>query len=92
MSLRYYDYFSGDKNSDLFAKPIVAINKWRVPGIKITEVFENILRQRNEESALEAIAQIEHGIVIVLDGEWVLNSSGHWRIVSFTQPPENIRS
>lgn len=46
-----------------------AINPLLIPGITITEVFKNILRQTGEESALLAIAPMEQGRVVSLDRE-----------------------
>ncbi len=74
-SSAWLSYFAGDKNSGLFAKPIEAIDKLLVPSITLIEVFKSILRQRNEESAFEAIAHMEQGNVIALDGELAINSA-----------------
>ena len=60
-------YFADDRNASLFAKPIEALEELLVPSITITEVFKNILRQRGEPSAIEAIAHMEQGKVLVLD-------------------------
>ena len=74
-SSAWLSYFAGDKNSGLFAKPIEAIDKLLVPSITLTEVFKSILRQRNEESAFEAIAHMEQGNVISLNGELAVNAA-----------------
>ena len=68
-------YFAGDNNARLFAKPIEALDKLLVPSITITEVFKSVLRQRNEESALEVVAHMEQGTVIALDGELAVNAA-----------------
>jgi predicted nucleic acid-binding protein len=46
-----------------------------VPSITITEVFKSVLRQRNEESALQVAAHMEQGTVISLDGELAINAA-----------------
>jgi len=74
-SSAWLSYFAGDKNSVYFAKPIEAIDKLLVPSITLTEVFKNILRQRSEEFAFEAIAHMEQGNVIALDGELAINAA-----------------
>ena len=74
-SSAWLSYFAGDKNAGLFAKPIEKLDKLLVPGITITEVFKSVLRQRNEESALEVVAHMEQGTVIALDGELAINSA-----------------
>jgi len=66
-SSAWLSYFAGDKNAGSFAKPIESLDTLLVPSITITEVFKSILRQRNEESAIEAIAHMEQGKVVVMD-------------------------
>ena len=60
-------YFAGDKNAVSFAKPIESLEELLVPSITIAEVFKSILRQRDEGSAISAIAHMEQGEVVVLD-------------------------
>lgn len=74
-SSAWLSYFAGDKNSNVFAKPIEALDKLLVPSITITEVFKSVLRQRNEESALEVIAHMEQGTVIDLDEELAVSAA-----------------
>jgi len=74
-SSAWLSYFAGDSNARLFAKPIEALDKLLVPSITITEVFKSVLRQRNEESALEVVAHMEQGTVIALDGELAINAA-----------------
>ena len=63
----WLSYFAGDSNSEVFSQPIEALDELIVPTITITEVFKNILRQRDEDSALAAIAHMELGRIISLD-------------------------
>jgi len=74
-SSAWLSYFAGDSNERLFAKPIETLDKLLVPSITITEVFKSVLRQRNEESALEVVAHMEQGTVIALDGELAINAA-----------------
>ena len=74
-SSAWLSYFAGDKNARLFAKSIETLDKLLVPSITITEVFKSVLRQRNEESALEVVAHMEQGTVIALDGELAVNAA-----------------
>ena len=71
----WLSYFSGDKNSGSFAKPIESIDELLVPSITITEVFKSILRQRDEGSAIEAIAHMEQGKVAVLDSQLAVDAA-----------------
>jgi predicted nucleic acid-binding protein len=73
-SSAWLSYFTGDKNARLFAKPIENIDELLVPSITIVEVFKIVLRQRNEESALEVIAHMEQGLVIDLDTKLAVNA------------------
>lgn len=74
-SSAWLSYFAGDSNARLFAKPIEALDKLLVSSITITEVFKSVVRQRNEESALEVVAHMEQGTVIALDGELAINAA-----------------
>lgn len=60
-------FFAGDNNSEIFAKPIAVIDELLIPSVTLTEVFKCILRQRDEGSALEAVAHMQQGRVIPLD-------------------------
>jgi predicted nucleic acid-binding protein len=73
-SSAWLSYFAGDKNARLFAKPIENIEELLVPSITVVEVFKTVLRQRNEELALEAIAHMELGSVVVLDSELAVSA------------------
>jgi len=74
-SSAWLSYFAGDKNSGVFAKPIEAIEKLLVPSITITEVFKCIMRQRDEDAALEAIAHMEQGEVVPLDSSLAIDAA-----------------
>jgi len=65
-SSAWLSYFAGDKNAAAFAKAIEAIDELLVPSITLTEVFKCIVRQRDEDVALEAIAHMEQGKVVSL--------------------------
>ena len=74
-SSAWLSYFAGDANAEAFSRPIENIEKLIVPSITITEVFKCILRQRGEDMALEAIAHMEQGRVISLDGALALDTA-----------------
>jgi len=73
-SSAWLSYFAGDKNAQAFAAAIDKINELLVPSITLTEVFKNILRQRDEEAALVAIAHMKQGKVIPLDSELAIDA------------------
>jgi predicted nucleic acid-binding protein len=76
-SSAWLSYFAGDKNASTFSEAIENIDKLLVPSITITEVFKNIFRQRDEESALAAIAHMEQGRVISLDSELAIYAASY---------------
>ena len=74
-SSAWLSYFAGDDNASSFAVPIENLNKLLVPSITITEVFKNILRQRGEGVALQAIAHMEQGRVVPLDSGLAIDAA-----------------
>ena len=76
-SSAWLSYFAGDKNSSKFAKAIENIDELLGPSITITEIFKHILRQRDEESALAAIAHMEQGQVVSLDSALAIDAASY---------------
>ena len=76
-SSAWLSYFAGDKNASSFASAIENLEDLLVPSITITEVFKNILRQRDEESALTAIAHMKQGRVVPLDSELAIDAGNY---------------
>ncbi|MBQ0718586.1 MAG: type II toxin-antitoxin system VapC family toxin [Gammaproteobacteria bacterium] len=74
-SSAWLSYFAGDENADAFSIPIENIDKLIVPSITITEVFKCVLRQCDEDMALECIAHMEQGKVVSLDGMLAINAA-----------------
>ena len=74
-SSAWLSYFAGDKNAGAFARPIEALDKLLVPSITVTEVFKCIMRQRDEDVALEAIAHMEQGKVVPLDSALAIDAA-----------------
>jgi len=74
-SSAWLSYFAGDANAKIFSCPIEDIEKLIVPSITITEVFKCIIRQCGEDMALEAIAHMEQGQVIALDGSLAIDAA-----------------
>ena len=68
-------YFADDSNAEYFAEPIENTAELLVPSITLAEVFKIILRQRDEDVALTAIAQMEQGQVIVLDSRLAIDAA-----------------
>jgi len=76
-SSAWLSYFAGDRNASAFAKAIEDIDQLLVPSITLTEVFKNVLRQRDEESALTTIAHMQQGKVIPLDSELAIDAASY---------------
>jgi toxin FitB len=74
-SSAWLSYFAGDDNAEYFSEPIENTADLLVPSITIAEVFKIILRQRDEDSALAAIAQMEQGQVILLDSRLAIDAA-----------------
>ncbi len=74
-SSAWLSYFAGDANADIFSTPIENIDELMVPSITITEVFKTILRQRGENMALEAIAHMQQGKVILISKNLPLSAT-----------------
>jgi toxin FitB len=74
-SSAWLSYFADDRNAKYFAEPIENTSELLVPSITIAEVFKIILRQRDEDVALAAIAQMEQGQVIALDSSLSIDAA-----------------
>ncbi len=74
-SSAWLSYFAGDKNAEEFATAIEDIEKLLVPSITLTEVFKCIMRQRDENAALEGIAHMEQGRVVTLDSSLAIDAA-----------------
>jgi predicted nucleic acid-binding protein len=74
-SCGWLEYFADGTNAKYFAEPIEDINHLLVPTLCILEVFKSILRQRDENSALQAVALMKQGKVIELDTTLALSAA-----------------
>lgn len=71
----WLEYFANDPNSGFFAPAIEHVSELVVPSISIYEVFKRVLRQRDENSALRAIAVMMQGRVVDLDTTLALSAA-----------------
>lgn len=71
----WLEYFSGGKNANKFEEPLSNIELLIVPSITIYEVFKVILREKNENSALQGIALMKQGQVIDLNAEIAMSAA-----------------
>lgn len=61
-------YFAGEPNANYFAAPIQDAEALVVPSVCIYEVFKVVLRERGEDDAFAAVAAMQEGLVVDLDG------------------------
>ncbi len=70
----WLEYFADDPNADFFASVIEQTSDLVVPTIILYEVFKRIHQQRDEDSALQAIALMQQGKVIDLTSNIALSA------------------
>ena len=63
----WLEYFADAENAEFFASAIEQTSELVVPTISIYEVFKRVLQQRDESDALQAVAIMQQGRVVVLD-------------------------
>jgi toxin FitB len=78
-------YFAGEKNAAFFSGAIEDTELLVVPVICLYEVFKVILREKGEDDALQAVAAMQQGLVVDLDGDLALEAAwiGHEEKLAF---------
>jgi predicted nucleic acid-binding protein len=66
-SSAWLEYFAGTPAAATFAPPIEDTRRLVVPAVTIAEVFKRILQQRDETSAIRAVAVMQQGDVVLVD-------------------------
>jgi predicted nucleic acid-binding protein len=74
-SSAWLEYFVDGPHADYFAPPIRDISSLLVPTIVIYEVFRRTSQLRDEETALEILAQLRRGRIVEFDEELALASA-----------------
>jgi len=72
----WLEYFADGPGADFFAPAIENVSELVVPSISIYEVFKRVRQQRDECSALQAIASMQQGTVVDLDVTTAMNAAG----------------
>lgn len=72
-------YLAGEGNAGFFAAAIEDTEALVVPTICLCEVFKVVLRERGEDEALLAVAAMQEGRIVPLDGPLALEAAtvGH---------------
>ena len=71
----WLEYFANGPNAGFFAPAIENVGILLVPSICILEVFKRTFQQRGEEEALLAVAMMQQGRVVDLDGSLALEAA-----------------
>jgi toxin FitB len=71
-SSAWLEYFANGPNAGFFAPAIEKTADLLVPSLTLYEVFKRVLCQRDEGSALQAVALMQQGTVIDLDAPLAL--------------------
>ncbi len=71
----WLEYFADGANADFFAPAIEKIGELIVPTISLYEVFKRILQQRGEDSALQAVAAMQQGLVVDVDASVAIHAA-----------------
>lgn len=71
----WLEYFTDGANADIFSKPLQHRAELIVPTICLNEVFKVVLRERNEDDALNAIALMYQGKIVELTSEIAIQSA-----------------
>lgn len=66
-SSAWLEYFANGANAAFFSDAIVDAPALLVSTINVYEVFKRVLQQRDESSALQAIAVMGHGTLVEVD-------------------------
>jgi predicted nucleic acid-binding protein len=74
-SSAWLEYFAGGPQAQLVSSAIERIEQVLVPTIVITEVTRRVLRQRDEDAALQAAAALRQGHVAPLDDTIAVNAA-----------------
>ena len=68
----WLEFFADGASAGFFAKPITDTARLIVPTISLLEVFKRVLQLRGENAALQAVAHMCQGNVVVLDADIAL--------------------
>jgi predicted nucleic acid-binding protein len=71
----WLEYFADGPNADFFAQAVQDLEHLIVPSLTVFGVFKAICRQRDEGTALQAIAMMHQGTVVDLDSAIALDAA-----------------
>lgn len=71
----WLSYFADEPNAEYFMAPLSDEPSLVVPSIIIYEVFKVVLRESNEDKALQVVAAMERGMVVELTASLAIMAS-----------------
>jgi predicted nucleic acid-binding protein len=71
----WVEYFTGGPNAGIFAPFIEDTDNLVVPSITIYEIFRKLISETDENTALQAVTQMQLGKVIPLDEPLAVNAA-----------------
>ena len=71
----WLEYFADGPNAGFFAEPLADVDALVVPAISIYEVFKRLNQQCGESVALEAVALMQQGGQVELDGDLAISAA-----------------
>jgi predicted nucleic acid-binding protein len=71
----WLEYFADGPNAQFFSIPLQDTENLIVSTINIYEVFKVVLRERNEDAGLQAIALMSQGVVVDFDSELAIQAA-----------------
>lgn len=71
----WLEYFTDGRNADKYLEPLETLEDLIVPTICLYEVFKVVLRERDEDSAIQAIAVMKQGKIIELSQDIALQAA-----------------
>lgn len=71
----WLEYFADGAGADNFVQALKDIDRLIVPSVCLYEVFKIVLRERNENDALQAIALMQQGKVIEMDSQIAIQAA-----------------
>jgi len=71
----WLEYFADGPNANKYIEPLDALEDLIIPTICLYEVFKVVLRERDEDSAIQAIAIMKQGKIIDLSQDIALQAA-----------------
>lgn len=71
----WIEYFAQGENASFFIHPIQDLENLLVPAICVYEVFKRLALELGEESALQAVGIMSHGMLVAMDHKIAIDAA-----------------